>query len=452
MARKTASSAIPKVTPRTQPRQAPQILMEEQSFELARIAIAAMIFQVLHTRKAMPGAKWIQRGFDPTDSDSSYQAFVSGPASKSTGLIWKVPVPGHSQVDKLLERLGNGMSDALKRGYLHKVQLSFHQPGPAPLSDLDTIESYILTIAYGSNGTIPYLNTEMKDGQNSETSRITIVDGKKQLQSMVDKILEFLHKTRRSMNNGRFITYSLPAGSKISLQLAYTDATPDDYQPESFHPGNDSTRKILDLDTNGGTDVAMETGFHSVNCTINFPGLVNASKPQQVASTAVGSSEVPRYNGVDNHEFLTDSDKDSKRIYSVFYNASPELGRAGSSFAHYHSMPRQIVPYNPPRSPSMRSVSEGDNTQPDLVAKICQAGSSRILGAASQDTQQYFTDPASPVANFNIPHYSQEIWNELRHFAHDIATHRGDDDLDAPQSTRNVSCECQCDRSNEVLV
>ncbi|KAK6581538.1 hypothetical protein PZA11_006229 [Diplocarpon coronariae] len=278
----------------------------------------------------------------------------------------------------------------------------------------------------------------MKDGQNSETSRITIVDGKKQLQSMVDKILEFLHKTRRSMNNGRFITYSLPAGSKISLQLAYTDATPDDYQPESFHPGNDSTRKILDLDTNGGTDVAMETGFHSVNCTINFPGLVNASKPQQVASTAVGSSEVPRYNGVDNHEFLTDSDKDSKRIYSVFYNASPELGRAGSSFAHYHSMPRQIVPYNPPRSPSMRSVSEGDNTQPDLVAKICQAGSSRILGAASQDTQQYFTDPASPVANFNIPHYSQEIWNELRHFAHDIATHRGDDDLDAPQSTRNT--------------
>ncbi|PBP27950.1 meiosis specific protein Hop1 [Diplocarpon rosae] len=452
MARKAAPSATPKATPRTQPRQAPQVLMEEQSFELARIAIAAMVRIRHYFFKAMPGARWIQRGFDPTDSDTSYEAFVSGPASKSTGLIWKVPVPGHNQVDKLLDRLGNGMSDALKRGYLHKVQLSFHQPGPVPLSDLDTIESYILTIAYGSNGTIPYLSTEMRDGQNSEIGHITIADGKKQLQAMVDKILEFLHKTRRSKNNGQFITYSLPAGSKISLQLAYTDATPDEYQPESFHPGNDSTRKILDLDTSSGTDAKMETGFHSVNCTINFPGLGDAAQCLHVASRIVSSSEVPQRNGRDSRDFLTDSVGDPKRIFGSSYNASPDFGRASSRSVHYHSMSRRISRDIPRGSSSMRSVSEGDNTQPDLVAKICQAGSSRVPRAASQDTQQYFTDPASPVANFNIPRYSQDIWNELQHLAQDIATQVGDDDLDAPQSTRVINCECQNETTDEFLV
>ncbi|KAK2627342.1 hypothetical protein QTJ16_003308 [Diplocarpon rosae] len=115
-------------------------------------------------------------------------------------------------------------------------------------------------------------------------------------------------------------------------------------------------------------------------------------------------------------------------------------------------MSRRIFHDNPHRNSSMRSVSEGDNTQPDLIAKICKAGSSRVPWAASQDTQQYFTDPASSVANFNIPRYSQDIWNELQHLAQNIATQAGDDDLDAPQSTRVINCECQNNTTNEFLV
>lgn len=61
-----------------------------------------------HNSDAIPRAKWNSRFFDPTDPDTSYDSFISGPATevKSSGLRWNVPARGEvKEADKLISRL-----------------------------------------------------------------------------------------------------------------------------------------------------------------------------------------------------------------------------------------------------------------------------------------------------------------------------------------------------------
>lgn len=46
------------------------------------------------------------------------------------------------------------------------------------------------------------------------------------------------------------------------MQLEYTEITPEDYEPEAFHPGDDDTKKLLDISSPQTEGLKMVTGIH----------------------------------------------------------------------------------------------------------------------------------------------------------------------------------------------
>lgn len=145
------------------------------------------------------------RTYDAADPSVDYEDFMSGDKAKPVTFdptedlfTWKVMPRGKNpRMDKMLDCLvctirGKpisrltmiqeiGATDALEKGYLQQLQLTFHSWDNAPVNESNLIESYTMTFSYG-NG------TEIKVSTEIESQSVVLRSAKQGLYNMVTDV------------------------------------------------------------------------------------------------------------------------------------------------------------------------------------------------------------------------------------------------------------------------
>ncbi|KAI1001922.1 hypothetical protein K3495_g6282 [Podosphaera aphanis] len=177
-------------------------------------------------------------------------------------MIWKIlPRSQNPAVDKILNCLEIGAADALKRGYLSKLQLSIHSVDYKIISDLNLIESYTLIFEYedGQDG------QDLRVSSKFDVKSVAVRNAKQDLYGLVNDVGFLIHHNNRYRSSD----LELPAQFRILMSLKYNDKAPVDYQPPMFHPGDENTIKILGS-CFPNPNLKMMTGFHSVSVGIHI--------------------------------------------------------------------------------------------------------------------------------------------------------------------------------------
>ena len=123
-------------------------------------------------------------------------------------LNWKILSRGTSEVavNKLLDwvvcrslmRCGIALkvvkeiaaTDALKKKYLAKLQLSFHSLDDSQISDANLLEAYTMCFTYENGG----LHIGTAGGKNAPINTIVLQDAKKGLYSLIDDVLLIIQR------------------------------------------------------------------------------------------------------------------------------------------------------------------------------------------------------------------------------------------------------------------
>ncbi|PVH89865.1 hypothetical protein DL98DRAFT_565118 [Cadophora sp. DSE1049] len=404
--KKSSRKSKAKPQPQPRPRPAPPkplepavVLESQHSFDLIHTAIAATMFEVIFARKVFPiWTKWHKRFYDLTNPDTAYETFVSDTqaAQQGSGVLWHVPASGQFLVlDKLMDALENGVKDALAKSYLRKIDLSFHSIGTEPMSESNCIESYGLHISYGP-ANMPYIDTELRNSQGSQTTIMNVLEGKTNLKEMVNGIARhFLSSEQAKM----FKTLPLPGRSMC------------------FKPVKEIVWKKDDIVADEDAKYKLATGFHSVAFTFRPPGY---------RGHAAQSSR---------------QDTDTAKYIAPRADNGPSNARSMGSLRAVNRL----------RAPSQFSMSDGGHTQPEILRQVRGIHFSRLDHDSRQDTQQYHTSPSPSTsvqpysgtafnAEIYIPQYTQEILDVTKRKLRDLVS-RGDGDPETPQSVQ-INCDC----------
>ncbi|KAH7342915.1 hypothetical protein BKA65DRAFT_301158 [Rhexocercosporidium sp. MPI-PUGE-AT-0058] len=435
--------------PRTAPKKIQQIVLkQEHSLDLVHTAIASIMLEVIFARKVFPTwTKWSPRFYDPTNLQTTYESFVSGAQEpkQGRGRIWHVPVRDQMvALDKLMDHFEGGIKDALEKKYLSNITMSFHIAGTNPLGPATCLESYKLKVSYGSNG-MPYISAEMSDSQRSETTDMTLGEGKTRLQSMVNGISDLFSRQSEVFKAnktkplpGKCMQYSLnlqmltlkgaTENTRVDVKLQYTEETPPDYQPRNFQRYSESA---WDNDKETGARENLkhkfETIFHGIAFSCTFPG--NRDSVSKVSQPKVDEAKT-RGLGIE---------EACKKVTSQ----------------------RSTQPVVPRRTHSQLSPSGGGHTQPEFMRQVGRIRFSRLEDGTPQDTQQYPEAPSpfipSPpsfntpdAAESNIPQYTQDIQVYAESKVPFLVS-RGGGGRNAPQNIQ-ISCECGVSKHDGLLI
>lgn len=104
-----------------------------------------------------------------------------------------------------------GAQDALDKGYLRKLNLSFARAGDDPISEANVFESYTLTFTYESGKGISRIATETRGMEQSHSNSMELVHAKQTARHLVDGItMLWQGPSGRKLQN-----YSLPRESSL---------------------------------------------------------------------------------------------------------------------------------------------------------------------------------------------------------------------------------------------
>ncbi|KAL5329177.1 hypothetical protein ACEPPN_002687 [Leptodophora sp. 'Broadleaf-Isolate-01'] len=442
-----------KISEKAQPRARPApkkikevMLQPEHSFDLVHTAIAATMFEVIFARKVLrSGVKWNLRVYDPTNPQTTYDSFISGAQQPENGhgRNWHVPVRDQLVVlDKLMDHFETGIKDALEKQYLSNISMSFHVAGTHLLSPATCLESYELEISYGPDG-MPYISTAIRDNQGSQSTDMTLGEGKARLQTMVNSISDLFrlpgvvkaHKTNplpgKCMWHSsivQMLTFNcVTENVRVDLKLQYTSQTPPDYQPQNFQRYSESA---WENDKKTGTPeepkYKFETGFHGLAFSCTLPRNRDSALANPQPKSNVAETRAPAIAGA--HKNVT-----SRR------SARPHI----------------------PRRTLSQFSSGGGHTQPEVMRQLGAIRISRLDYGTPQDTQQYPAAPSrfapSPpscntpdAVELTIPQYTQEVRVYAESKVRDLVL-RGDEDRNAPHNVQ-ISCECGASKHNGLLI
>ncbi|CCU75056.1 putative Bgh-specific protein [Blumeria hordei DH14] len=239
------------------------------SYTLGSVGIQChyKIQKLISNSRVFPKITYKLRSYDPADPEISYNAFVEGVKGKSPSfepsenlMIWKIlPRSQDPAVDKVLDCLEIGAFDALKQGYLSKLQVSLHSIDEKPVDDSNLIESYTMIFEYDDGN-------QLKVCSKLQNKSIVIQSAKKSLYELVNDVGFLIHH----INRHRSTDTELPEQFRMLLSLMYNDKASENYQPPMFRPGNSNSIKILESG-HPNPNLRMKTGFHSVTIGVHIP-------------------------------------------------------------------------------------------------------------------------------------------------------------------------------------
>lgn len=112
----------------------------------------------------------------------------------------------------------SGAQDALEKGHLYKLNLSFAFVDDGPVTEANLIESYTMLFSYESGNVISRIYSEPREMQSPVTGPIVLLDAKNGARELVDNVGVYLWN---SSKHGELKDYPLPRKfSSISYSAA----------------------------------------------------------------------------------------------------------------------------------------------------------------------------------------------------------------------------------------
>ena len=108
-----------------------------------------------------------------------------------------------------------GAQDALDKGYLRKLNLSFARAGDDPISDANVFESYTLTFTYESGTGISRIAAETRGMEQTHSNSMELFHAKQTARHLVDGITQLW----QGPGGRKLQSYSLPRESASNAIL-----------------------------------------------------------------------------------------------------------------------------------------------------------------------------------------------------------------------------------------
>lgn len=224
------------------PQEAKDIISEADSRslieELLRISLHCVAF--------------LRNIFDDDNFEDTY--FVPNKTIRSTDKNVKIKrlIKGVSKESDLFQNwINQGISDAVKKGYLRAIQFAIYLEESKPLV---LTESYLFEVDYRNNDISVTIN-------NKYENDFTNLGNREKVQQLVKRLIVLT----QSFN-------PLPTKKFISMRLLFHDSCPKYYQPTLFKDASDMTPPTIELENKSRGIIdevgSIETGYDFVNIRI----------------------------------------------------------------------------------------------------------------------------------------------------------------------------------------
>ncbi|GAA5978890.1 hypothetical protein JCM11641_003605 [Rhodosporidiobolus odoratus] len=173
-----------------------------------------------------------------------------------------------SEVDKLMDWLDKGATEAIKKGYLHQLIFAIYLD---PDDATNVVETYTFTFNYetdaqGNKRPELVVQNQLSDMVISSTSSGSSEDRPRQVGDIKRQVQVMI----KNLITSTQLLDELPRRRYLTVRLFYTDETPPEYEPPCFKPVQDDMPGYT-LATPGVDDPpdfatlgSMFTGFHGV--------------------------------------------------------------------------------------------------------------------------------------------------------------------------------------------
>ncbi|KAF1984222.1 HORMA-domain-containing protein [Aulographum hederae CBS 113979] len=250
-----------------------QATTQAQSTALAQTLIHSAISSLAYVRNLFPQRCFADRPWSNDNANCSYEDFMAGSpdSNKKTdrGFTLKVMLQRENHnADTFLEWLEKGAFDALKKKYLHAIQLTIFEDPNAPT---EVIETYTFTINYITNdGDGPSLQNVSFQGLHGET--VTVKNVRYALAAFTRKLIALCNSLP-----------DLPARRYMKMRLHYTDNCDPEYEASGFSVCNDNT--LFFAGSEGWEKVTdaigpVATGHHTISVKASHLDADEAQEPE----------------------------------------------------------------------------------------------------------------------------------------------------------------------------